>query len=103
MFGSRYTVSRIKDLFRRVVENLSSPQTGNYTCNDKGCGANGGSVDCAVCVKFTTSLMNCISYQKSMNARSSHRQRKRLVETVETQLMELISNRKKQRLKGPRV
>ena len=103
MFGQRFSVSKIKELFRRVVENISS-QTGNYSCTDTDCASTGGATDCAVCVKFTNSLMNRISYQKGLRARSSLRKRKRILETVETQLVAMISAKKKQRKwKGPCV
>ena len=102
MFGPRYAVSRIKDLFRRVVENISA-ETGNYICTDKECAANGGAADCSVCTKFTKSLLNCISYQKSLNNRSTSK-RKRVLEAVEMQLITLMSARKKQKKwKGPSV
>ena len=103
MFGARYAVSRIKALFRGVVENISS-QTGDYICTDKDCDSNGGPAGCAVCVKFTNSLLNCISYQQGLNARSTLRKRKRILETVETQLVALMSAKKKQRTwKGPSI
>jgi hypothetical protein len=100
MFGPRYPVSKIKDLFRRVVDNISS-STGTYVCTDPDCIANGGASDCAVCTKFTMSLLNCIAYQKR---RTNRYRRRRILESVETQLMAMITAKKKRRKwPGPAV
>lgn len=103
MFGPRYPVSKIKDLFRRVVDTISS-QTGRYLCADENCVSTGGASDCAVCAKFTTSLLNCIAYQKGMRHKSTLQRRLRVLEAVEAQLGQIISNKNKQpQWKGPTV
>lgn len=103
MFGHRYAVSRIKDLFRQVVKNVSS-RKGNYVCMDTACVSNGGPSDCAVCLKFTSSLLNCISYQKEVNKRFLLQKHRRILESVETKLIALMAAKKKRKpWKGPSV
>ena len=103
MFGPSFAVSRIKDLFRQVVNNISS-QKGNYVCTDSECMANGGVSDCAVCLKFTTSLLNCISYQNDKNTRVTLHKRRRVIESVQAQLITLMSEKQTRKpWKGPSV
>jgi hypothetical protein len=101
MFGPRFPVSRIKDLFRRVVDNIRS-QTGKYICKDQECVVMGGGASyCAVCTKFTNSLLNCISYQKG---RGALLKRRRVLESVEAQLLSMMTvKNKRKKWQGPSV
>ena len=95
MFGLRYAVSKMKDLFRRVVGSITS-RTGAYMCKDSECIVNDGTSSCSVCSKFTQSLFNCITYQKRLQ-QSCHK-RTRVIEAAETRLVSMLThkhNRKK--------
>jgi hypothetical protein len=95
MFGPRYAVSKMKDLFRRVVGSITS-RTGTYLCKDRECIINDGTSSCAVCIKVTQSLFNCITYQKGLQ--QSCRKRIRVIDAVETRLISMLTrkhNRKK--------
>ena len=74
MFGPRYTLPRIKALFRRIVAGMKSP-VGTYVCTDENCLSTGGVTYCGVCVKFMKSLVNTITYQSGVSSRALGRKR----------------------------
>jgi len=99
MFGPRFAVTRIKKLFRRIIGNMSS-RKGDYTCMDADCIQNGGASCCPVCTKFTSSLLNCITYQQGARHERSHRL---LLENVASRLVDMLSVSRQRKWKGPGV
>ena len=105
MFGPRYAVSKIRALFRKIIDAVSS-STGTYVCQDSECLANNGASYCAVCTKFTRSLFNCIAYQKGRQQKHfASRKRQRALQSVETRLVSLLTHKpnRQQQWKGPAI
>lgn len=102
MFGPRFALSRIKALFRRVVDSISS-HAGTYVCTDRACAGTGGTAYCEVCTKFTQSLLNSATYHnKRLHKRSSRRNRRNILASVQNQLQTLMpSVRKRKQWQGP--
>jgi hypothetical protein len=103
MFGPKYTLNRVKALFRRVVNGMYSP-TGTYKCADESCLSTGGVAYCGVCVKFMKSLVNTLTYQRGVSSLTGGR--KRSLEDADvlfTSLVGQATERKKHKWAGPCV
>ena len=103
MFGSEFTLTRIKALFRKVVSSMCS-SSGTYICTDKNCLATGGIMHCSVCVKFMKSLVNSITYQPGVSINRIGRKRKiEASDTIFTQMIEQTHLQKRQKWAGPNL
>lgn len=61
LFGTRYTLKHIKQLFAKVVRDMTS-RHGVYKCREHTCG--GQNPLCGVCVKYTATLLNKRLYRQ---------------------------------------
>jgi hypothetical protein len=105
MFGSGFSLTRVKSLFQRVLRDISTvghknhTKKGLYVCRDTSCTS---IIRCGVCTKFIRSVWNGIAYQKSSMYRdplasfgqSLTRKRKlELLEKVEAKFVKMTEER----------
>jgi hypothetical protein len=118
MFGHTFSVTKVKNLFRRVMTDINPAKDDLYVCRDVSCVS---SQRCDVCTKFIKSLWNSIAYQKTslyrdpLSSFSPTQTRKRkldLLTKVESKFVRMMNerrpsvssaNNRKRRRRGERI